>query len=92
MEEAECPDQTCRSPEHGIGEDCLSPPAAEGLAGEVLEFDPELLGRMHILDAEQGERLAEILREGFESRAREIEQLARRDFYLDKFFRPEGER
>ena len=63
-----------------------------GLAGEVLEFDPELLGRMHILDAEQGERLAEILREGFESRAREIEQLARRDFYLDKFFRPEGER
>ena len=64
----------------------------EGLAGEVLEFDPELLGRMHILDAEQGERLAEILREGFESRAREIEQLARRDFYLDKFFRPEGER
>jgi hypothetical protein len=64
----------------------------EGLAGEVLEFDPELLGRMHVLDAEQGERLAEILREGFESRAREIEQLARRDFYLDKFFRPEGER
>ena len=63
----------------------------EGLAGEVLDFDPELLGRMHILDAEQGERLAEILREGFESRAREIEQLARRDFYLDKFFRPEGE-
>jgi hypothetical protein len=64
----------------------------EGLAGEILEFDPELLGRMHILDAEQGERLAEILREGFESRAREVEQLARRDFYLDKFFRPEGKR
>jgi hypothetical protein len=64
----------------------------EGLAGEILEFDPELLGRMHVLDAEQGERLAEILREGFESRAREIEQLARRDFYLDKFFRPEGGR
>jgi len=64
----------------------------EGLAGEIMEFDPELLGRIHVLDAEQGERLAEILREGFESRAREIEQLARRDFYLDKFFRPEGER
>ncbi|MFZ1910151.1 MAG: hypothetical protein WAU52_13810 [Burkholderiales bacterium] len=60
----------------------------EGLAGEMLEIDVELLGRIHILDAEQGERLAEILREGFEARARELDALARRDFYLGKFFRP----
>jgi hypothetical protein len=60
----------------------------EGLAGEMLELDIELLGRIHILDAEQGERLAEILREGFEARARELDALARRDFYLAKFFRP----
>ena len=60
----------------------------EGLAGEMLELDVELIGRIHILDAEQGERLAEILREGFEARARELEALARRDFYLGKFFRP----
>jgi hypothetical protein len=60
----------------------------EGLAGEMLELDAELLGRIHILDAEQGERLAEILREGFEARARELDALSRRDFYLGKFFRP----
>ncbi len=60
----------------------------DGLAGEMLEFDPELLGRIHVLDAEQGGRLAEILREGFEARAKELDALARRDFYLGKFFRP----
>ncbi|MGA8006086.1 MAG: hypothetical protein WCA17_08295 [Burkholderiales bacterium] len=60
----------------------------EGLAGEMLELDVELIGRIHILDAEQGERLAEILREGFEARARELDALSRRDFYLGKFFRP----
>jgi hypothetical protein len=60
----------------------------EGLAGEILELDAELLGRIHILDAEQGERLAEILREGFEARAKELEALSQRDFYLGKFFRP----
>jgi hypothetical protein len=60
----------------------------EGLAGEMLEFDAELLGRIHVLDAEQGGRLAEILREGFEARAKELDALARRDFYLGKFFRP----
>jgi hypothetical protein len=60
----------------------------EGLAEEILELDVELIGRIHILDAEQGERLAEILREGFEARARELEALSKRDFYLGKFFRP----
>lgn len=60
----------------------------EGLAEEILELDVELIGRIHILDAEQGERLAEILREGFEARARELEALSKRDFYLGRFFRP----
>ena len=60
----------------------------EGLAGEILELDVELIGRIHILDAEQGERLAEIMREGFEARAKELEALSQRDFYLGKFFRP----
>ena len=60
----------------------------EGLAAEILELDVELIGRIHILDAEQGERLAEILREGFEARAKELEALSKRDFYLGKFFRP----
>ena len=60
----------------------------EGLAAEILELDVELIGRIHILDAEQGERLAEIMREGFEARAKELEALSQRDFYLGKFFRP----
>lgn len=60
----------------------------EGLAEEILELDVELIGRIHILDAEQGERLAEILREGFEARAKAMEALSKRDFYLGKFFRP----
>lgn len=64
----------------------------EGLAGEILQFDPELLGRIHVLDGEQGERLAEILREGFDARAREIGALAHKDFYLEKFFRSGGAR
>mgnify|MGYP001601490255 FL=1 len=60
----------------------------DGLAGELLELDVKLIGRIHILDGEQGERLGEILREGFEVRARELDALSRRDFYLGKFFHP----
>jgi hypothetical protein len=61
----------------------------EGLAGQIMEFDAELLGRIHVLDGEQGRYLAEILRAGFESRVRDIEALAHKDFYLEKYFRPE---
>ncbi|MDX1375747.1 MAG: hypothetical protein R3357_09310 [Burkholderiales bacterium] len=63
----------------------------EGMAAQLLQVDENLYGRIHVLDAEQGQRLAEILREGFEARARELRLLAERDFYLGKFFRP-GER
>ena len=60
----------------------------EGLAGEILQIDEDLLDRIHVLDAEQGARLAEILREGVQGRVGELEALERRDFYLAKFFRP----
>lgn len=59
----------------------------EGLAGELLHLDEDLMGRIHVLDAEQGARLAEILREGVAARAREIASLDQRDFYLGKFMR-----
>lgn len=62
----------------------------EGIAGELLELDADLLGRMHVLDAEQGAYLVEILKEGFQARAKEFAALNERDFYLAKFFRPEG--
>ena len=64
----------------------------EGFAGELLNLDDELLGRIHVLDAEQGAHLAAILREGFDARMREIQALDARDFYLARFYRQEPER
>lgn len=61
----------------------------DGLAAATLHLDEDLMGRIHVLDGEQGARLAEILREGFEARVRELQALDTRDFYLAKFFRPE---
>lgn len=60
----------------------------QGIAAELLQIDETLFGRIHVLDAEQGAFLAEILREGFDARAGELQSLAQRDFYLTKFFRP----
>ncbi len=62
----------------------------QGLAGELLHLDEALMGRMHVLDAEQGGKLAEILLEGVEARAQELAALDRRDFYLGKFMRADG--
>lgn len=59
----------------------------EGIAAELLQVDEALFGRIHVLDAEQGASLAGILREGFDARAREMQALAQRDFYLSRFFR-----
>ena len=59
----------------------------EGFAGDILQLDEDLLGRMHVLDAEQGARLVEIMKEGFQARARETAALNERDFYLGRFFR-----
>jgi hypothetical protein len=61
----------------------------EGVAAASLELDEDLMGRIHVLDAEQGARLSEILREGFEARVRDLQALDQRDFYLAKFFRAE---
>jgi len=68
---------------------CLRP---EGLAEGILHVDEFLYSRIHVLDAEQGAKLAEILRDGIEARARELEALDRRDFYFDKFFDPDARR
>jgi len=63
----------------------------EGIAGEVLIVDEDLFQRIHILDAEQGEHLAAILRQGVSERAEALAALNRRDFYFDKYFKPGGE-
>lgn len=65
-----------------------------GLAAELIRVDEDLNGQpftsqIHILDAEQGEYLAQIFQEGMQQRARELEALNQRDFYLAKFFKPE---
>jgi len=66
----------------------------DGLAREIIALDEDLNGmpftsQIHILDAEQGEYLAQIFREGMQQRARDLEALNQRDFYLAKFFNPE---
>lgn len=67
----------------------------EGMAAEVIKIDEDVNGlpfasMIHVLDAEQGAHLADIFREGMHNRARELQALADRDFYFEKFFKPEG--
>jgi hypothetical protein len=67
----------------------------EGLAAEIIRVDEDLNGmpfasQIHILDAEQGAHLADIFREGMVQRARDLEALAQRDFYFEKYFSPAG--
>lgn len=69
----------------------------EGLAEHLITLDEEwssvpFLSQIHILDAEQGDYLAAIFKEGMDCRARELEKLNQRDFYFEKFFKPGDER
>lgn len=62
----------------------------DGLAAEIIRVDEDLNGmpfasQIHVLDAEQGEALAAVFREGMEHRARELQALERREFYLERF-------
>jgi len=60
----------------------------EGIAAEFVIVDEDLFQRIHVLDAEQGEHLAAILRQGMHERADALEALNRRDFYFEKYFKP----
>lgn len=67
----------------------------EGLARELIRVDEDLNGlpfasQIHVLDAEQGEHLAAIFREGMASRAGDLEALEKRDFYFEKYFKAGG--
>ncbi|RMD70335.1 MAG: hypothetical protein D6819_04545 [Gammaproteobacteria bacterium] len=59
----------------------------EGLAGHVLQIDPELVGKMHLLDHQQGLALIAIMKEGVEARAALYRELDQKDFYFEHFFR-----
>jgi hypothetical protein len=59
----------------------------QGFEAHFIDVDEDLVTQIHILDAEQGAYLAEIMREGLSSRASELETLNRRDFYFPKYFK-----
>lgn len=59
----------------------------EGMVSHYLEVDDELFDQIHILDAEQGRYLAEIMGVGMKARAQEFALLNQRDFYFGKFFK-----
>jgi len=66
----------------------------EGLAAEIIRVDEDLNGmpfasQIHVLDAEQGGHLAALLRDGMAHRARELEAVAKREFYFEKYFNRE---
>ena len=65
----------------------------EPLAERVMVFDKDgsgmdILGAMHIVDAEQGESLVRIMEEGFQERIEQYQALNQRDFYFSKFYKP----
>lgn len=60
-------------------------------AAHFLNLDEDLVGHIFILDAEQGNYLAQILEQGVRDRAALLEDLDRREFYFGKFFRPNSE-
>ena len=64
--------------------------APEGFVAHFVDTDEDLINEIHILDAEQGEYLAEIMREGMAARAQDLQDLNRRDFYFGKFFKTDA--
>ena len=62
----------------------------EGLAEHCLVIGEDLLQQIHILDAEQGEHLAAIIEQGVRERAAQLDDLNRRDFYFEKYFKAGG--
>lgn len=61
----------------------------DGLAAHFLTLDEDLMSRIHILDAEQGDHIAEILKEGMTERVAQFQALNQRDFYFGRYFNSE---
>lgn len=61
----------------------------EAIAERVLDTDQDLIGRMHILDGQQGDALRAIYEEGFQARVAALQSLRQRDFYFDRFYQAE---
>lgn len=53
-----------------------------------VNIDEDLVGHIFVLDAEQSDAIAHVLEQGVRDRAALFEELNRRDFYFDRFYRP----
>jgi hypothetical protein len=60
-----------------------------GLAEHFIDLDEDLMSQIHILDGEQGDYIAQVLKDGMAERIAQLKDLNRRDFYFGKFFKPE---
>jgi len=61
----------------------------DDMVEHFLRTDDDLLGHMHIVDAEQGAALIKILEQGVKERAALYADLKQRGFYFDHFYKPD---
>lgn len=57
-----------------------------------LNTDDDLVGCMHIIDAEQGRALIKVMEQGVKERAALYADLKQRGFYFDHFYQPKKEK
>jgi len=64
----------------------------EALGEKILDLDEDLVGRIHILDGEQGDALLETMRNGFNERAKLYQELDKSDFYFRHFYASDADK
>ncbi|MDH5256448.1 MAG: hypothetical protein OEX07_00520 [Gammaproteobacteria bacterium] len=57
-----------------------------------LNTDDDLVGCMHIVDAEQGEALIKVMEQGVNERAALYADLKQRGFYFEHFYKPKPDK
>jgi len=62
----------------------IQPP--EGLPATQLEVDEDMPDSIRILDGEQGDAIADVIRQGVRDRLDHIQQVAQTDFYFQYFY------
>lgn len=60
----------------------------EPMIDHLLNTDEDLIGRIHIVDGEQGEALIKVMELGFKERGLLYQDLKQRDFYFKHFYKP----
>lgn len=62
----------------------------DNMIEHFLRTDDDLLGHIHVVDAEQGAALIKILEQGVNERANLYADLKQRGFYFDHFYKPDA--